>query len=248
MDPLAAPSPAPALLSMLHAPSGHWAGTLHFTHRFLLLLQSHPQSHPRPPSAAPIPIPSASAPQLVPGLLGARCCPCALGHHTLSPGHCPFGTACQPRTLSTNPWHRAPSPPPCPLITACHPCPLGFSSLPLPPRPLSLPRGAPHCQPSQTTPACSALRLSGGKPCYSPERWALASQPAWTWGAPCCPSCCSTEGCLAPAVPRCGRVNRQGRFARLTRQEGLGDEGAAGETRSDQYRVLELCTNRSSEP
>lgn len=190
--PPAAPSPAPALLSMLHAPSGHWAGTLHFTHHFLLLLQSHLQPHPRPPSAAPMPIPLASAPQLALGLLGAHCCPCALGtahgHHTLSPGNSSFVTTCHPHTLSTNPWHDAPSPLHHSLITDCHPCPLGSSSTSLPPWPLSFPRGAPNCQCSQTPPACSALSASQDKLCFSPRRWALASQPAWTWGAPCCTS------------------------------------------------------------
>lgn len=223
MRPPAAPSPAPALLSMLHAPSGHWAGTLHFTHHFLLLLQSHLQPHPRPPSAAPILILLASAPQLALGLLGAHCCPCALGtahgHRTLSPGNRSFVTTCRPRTLSTNPWHDASSPLHCSLITNCHPCPLGSSSASLPPRSFSFPRGAPNCQPSQTPPACSALSPSQEKLCFSPRRWSLASHSR-TWGAPYCTSCCSTEGCLAPGVPRSGRVNRQ----------GLGGEGAAGAT------------------
>lgn len=102
--PPAAPSPAPALLSMLHAPSGHWAGTLHFTHHFLLLLQSHLQPHPRPPPAAPILIPLASAPSWpwdcllhaavrVPLALPMAIAGCPLGPAPLSPPAVPLRSA-----------------------------------------------------------------------------------------------------------------------------------------------------------
>lgn len=234
------PSPSPAQ----YAARSLWAlGRNSSFHTSFPAAAAEPPAAPSPsPLGCPHPHPLASAPQLALGPLGARCCPCALGtahgHRTLSPGNRSFVTTCPPCTLSTNPWHDASSPLHCSLITDCHPCPLGSSRASLPPWLSSFPRGAPNCQPSQTPPACSALSPSQEKLCFSPRRWSLASQPAWGWGAPCCSRCCSTEGCLALGVLRSGRVNRQ----------GLGGEGAAGATWSDQYGVLEPRTNCSSEP
>lgn len=143
---------------MLLAPSGHWAGTLHFTHHFLPLLQRHPQS-PSPSPPQPTELPPSPAPwhRPVTGPGAAPCYPCALG--CPRPSHSvhwsrPFFTTCHPCVLSTTPgatpWHCGPSPTICPLITARHIHPLGTTGHSMP---TALPLRLTHCQGMSSPPA-----------------------------------------------------------------------------------------------
>lgn len=218
-------------------------------------------SHRAPRCASPLPSPSScsvccSLPLgtgqelFISHIISCRCCRGTRSPHPHplpSPQSCPHpqphGTGLSlaqgllpaiPVPLAAQ-GHRAPSTGPVPFsppaIPVCSALPQvphhGTVAHPLLSVPLSLPAIsiplAPQATPCPQPFLCASL-IAKGCPHPQPHQPAPAQSPGW------------------PHPP-----GQEELMAGL-RQEGLRGEGAAGATRSDQYRVLEPRTNRSLEP